>query len=118
MSNDKELRDKKGPSNMKEELKELIGQTIGQASMQWEKPFDGGVYQSNDATKLLEEVYDKILALVKEDYVRLDRIEVCPECLGIKHEYKDSYCRGIQACSHCNGKGFIIREEVQDDKSK
>ena len=42
------------------EIESIIGICIGQASMQWEFCDRGGVFQSDDACKLLDETVDKI----------------------------------------------------------
>ena len=46
------------PSN-ENELKEFIGQKIGEATMQWE-PIPSGVFKSEGAGKILQEIYEAI----------------------------------------------------------
>ena len=62
-----------------ETLRELLGQVIGQASMQWEFNDRGGVYQSDQAVELLEQTMQDIKALgyrKKKDETKFKPLEI------------------------------------------
>ena len=63
------------PSN-ENELKEFIGQKVGEATMQWE-PIPSGVFKYEDAGKILEEIYKAIDTHTQaevEKHLRADRL--------------------------------------------
>ncbi len=51
-----------------EEIKTLIGEAIGTASMLWEHNDRGGVFQSDEGVKLVDRTVESIDQYIKKNY--------------------------------------------------
>lgn len=75
---------------MKDKLREIIGQAVGEASMLWIN--DKGEFDSTRGIKIVEETINEILALVKECVPTENNDEIW------EHEQHPHYGDGFNAC--------------------
>lgn len=72
--------------NTTDELKTFIGEKIGEATMQWE-PIPSGVFKSEKAVKILDEIYEAVEQLISNrEKLLLDRVEeatIASEDIGL-----------------------------------